>query len=394
MTIHGRQANTVLRQAAARFEEHRQEDRLTAVFAATLQRNEQLVQALMRKCGVRLRSDGLSFDVCPQAAIRHGTRASRTTDIAITALRGSMPVGRLWCEGKLYAPEGRRQLDDQFAALSERTPATGNGRLVAIVLRDEDEETIRAAERQSPTFKIRVITWLDVKDLVNEVGASALGADWLDRPVRPREGIDIAILRAFVRRLEGGNLVSRILNARAFSETSFRAIETDDKLALEPATWFLFHASTSDRVRILATQGAEGKVTRTPDGGSLIRQDLLPNRDTRFVTAGFRPFVAISAAAISGSAALQVGVFARARDLDLDGRDMDSWAARLARIGFDLAGIEPIREEVKIARGVPLREIAARGTSIRVQRAAAADFISRGLRDLAPSTLLSPAGDR
>jgi hypothetical protein len=210
MTTYGRQASTVLRRAAARFGEHRQEDRLTAVFAATLQRNEQLTQALMKKCGVRLRSDGLTFDVSPQAPIRHDTRASRTTDIAITALRGSTPVGRLWCEGKLYAPEGPRQLDDQFAALSEQTPATGNGRLVAIVLGDEDEEKIKAAQRHSPAFKIRVITWLDVKDLVNEVGASALGADWLDRPVGPREGMDIAILRAFIHWLEGGNLISRI----------------------------------------------------------------------------------------------------------------------------------------------------------------------------------------
>jgi hypothetical protein len=394
MSNTGTRAMTAVRQAAARVNVKQQENRLTAVLAVTLAGNEQLTRALMQKCGVRLRGDGVTFDVRPQARIRPGTATRRTTDIAITALRGSRSVGRLWCEAKQYAREGPRQLDDQFAALCAQAPASGNGRLLAIVLRDNDGEKIKAADRESLAFKVCVMTWLDVKDLVNEIGARTLGADWLDLPAQAAEGMDIAVLRAFVRWVEGRDCTSPILTARALSDRSIAAIEAGDKVALRRARWFLWHAATSDRVRTHAEFGSLGYLTHSPDGGLLLRQDLCPGPATRFSATGFYPFIGISVSESSGTAMLQVGAFAQAGNFDWVGRDLDAWASRLANARFDVAGVESLGEEVQIARSKPLREIAACGPSIRAQRTAAVDLISRGLRNLDRTALLIPGRSR
>jgi len=104
----------------------------------------------------------------------------------------------VWVENKLYAREGPRQLEDQWRALRAEKPILSAQHLVAIVLTRDDVAKSQRKARVPAGFDVRVLRWLEIKDLVIAAGADAGGQYWCDLPSTPSEFRELAALRAFL----------------------------------------------------------------------------------------------------------------------------------------------------------------------------------------------------
>jgi hypothetical protein len=146
---------------------HGNEDRLTEVFATVLDTHDELASALFTKVGLPV---GERFQVFTQVSVVPGSRP----DMLVHSLgRTGAVVSRLWSEHKLDAGFGDMQRERYLAALGD---LEGPGRLVLIV---RDAPTAREGGEW------RGFTWQEIGELVNAVGRTWGGRDWLERALGP-----------------------------------------------------------------------------------------------------------------------------------------------------------------------------------------------------------------
>jgi hypothetical protein len=111
--------------------------------------------------------------------------SQRSIDLEIAADSGGKEVARLWCECKVKAREGIKQLDDQFVALKKAKPR--RSRLVAVVRTHADRKKIEARKDGRPDgFKVAIITWSEVAALVARRGGELAKSGWQEKATAPR----------------------------------------------------------------------------------------------------------------------------------------------------------------------------------------------------------------
>jgi hypothetical protein len=152
-------ASRLLLEAQSRYKP-RFADRLTELFATTLQLDEQLAAAFLGDVGV---GHPGSYDVATQYRTQVGTRV----DMRIRALQGQATEAEIWCEHKLDTELSRRQLD--YPALLQETGARST-KMVAI-----------AADHLKLPDEWITLTWGQIASMVDGVGATRGGRDWRTR---------------------------------------------------------------------------------------------------------------------------------------------------------------------------------------------------------------------
>lgn len=381
-------------EAIAREGDRRYEDRLTEVLATALDKHPPLAHALMKAAGVQLDAEGITFRVRTQRAFSVVADPSRTrsTDLEIVALAGEVPVGRLWCENKLDSRERKEQLDDQYDALQAAAPAAQSSRLLAIVPIDRDRREINERTRVSKAFDVKVLTWLELNDLVRRVGMHSAGAAWPDSgraelATTESWGVLCNLLEEIAE--HGGVLASEPLTAADLSALA-QINETMKRLR-----WLLWQVFDSPRAAPYMRRSSNLPEWRDPDSSGLtvhidigapLRPCWIDNDDIKWTR-----FAAISANSDGDPPAiLEVGLWAWAEPVRTEIARRGDWRDRLASYDFELeleSQGAPDAQKAWVWRDVSLFEVL--DAELIPQRDAIAASVSQVLsylerQDLAP----------
>jgi hypothetical protein len=182
----GSEARKWLLDAALRIEPSQRENRLSEIFATVLSLDNGLASNLFAHHRIQLKlpsQEPVSFKVRTQRMLDE--KSQRSIDLEIVADSGGKEVARLWCECKVKAREGVKQLDDQFVALKKSKPR--RSRLVAVVRTHADRKKIEDRKDGRPDgFKVGIITWSEVAALVAGRGGELAKSGWQEKATAPR----------------------------------------------------------------------------------------------------------------------------------------------------------------------------------------------------------------
>jgi hypothetical protein len=344
-TFEGRIPAQSVPEAVARVGPSRAEDSFTEALATTLDQHDGLALALMAAAGFKLDAEGLTFEVRTQKAFRVVGQPERlrSTDLQIVAFRGPKIVGRAWCECKLDSRESKEQLDNQYEALQVSTPITRQRRLLAIVRSDADRLRVEATERASKSYRARVLTWLEVNDLVSNLGRQSAGAEWAQRPFGVRTTENWDILAEFLEQFEG-----RVIRfaCRPLSQRDLSALAHIND-AMDHAKWLLWMAFRSPQI-----QPYDRRSEMPPDWHDWDIDGLAVLSATIDVIApvasswidrdGWTRYAAITAGAEGKPAFVEAGVWASADLLHARPAPEKDWVRRLEAAKFTFS---PSRSE-------------------------------------------------
>lgn len=169
------------------------ENRLTEIFATVLTVHEGFARALFRRADIDL-PDDVRFEAFTQKAVAEGARP----DMVVRARQGSCLIAQLWSEHKVAGGGFRdMQLDDYRDALAKERC---EGRLLGIV----------SEPRSGSEGAWRMLTWQEVAELANSVGAewgatSGAGRDWRRSALEPTAPARERILHEFIWYIEEEN---------------------------------------------------------------------------------------------------------------------------------------------------------------------------------------------
>ena len=341
------------------------ENRLTEIFATTLEVHEDFARAFFDRVDIDL-PDDVHFQAFTQKAVAEGARP----DMVVRALQGQHLVAQLWSEHKIRGGGFRdMQLEDYRDILARER---SQSRLVGIVAEVESGS-------EGPDW--RMLTWQQVAELANTVGArrgaaNGAGRDWRTSALGPTAPARERVLHEFVRYIEEENeavvnpLDSENLQAfKKAAETTLGLVALLDRAGqhmhpeFEPDEAGPDGAEDGSYYWQLFTTPEESWLSRIEAGGFQAYPELMAASDDSWWSDS------------RGEPAFGVGYTLDARLYESLAADAD-WLARLAHASVDL---DIYDDYVRVFCTKPIADVLGEGSTLDEQARALARWAKPGL---------------
>jgi len=340
------------------------ENRLTEVFATVLEVHEGFARALFDRVGIDL-PDDVRFKASTQKAVAEGARP----DMVLLALQGQHLVAQLWSEHKIDGGGFRdMQLEDYRDALARER---SQSRLLGIVADVESGS-------DGPDW--RMLTWQEVAELANSVGAkwAANGAarDWRASALEPTAPARERLLHEFIWYVEEEN--DAVVNP--LGSENLQAFEK----AAETTVGLLALLDRAGQHMLPEFEPEEDDLDGAGDGSYYWQLFATPDGSwlNRIEAGGFEAYPELMAAADDlwwadsrGEPAFGVGYTLDARLYESLAADAD-WLARLAHAGVDL---DIYNDCVRVFCTKPIVDVLGEGATLDEQARALARWAKPGL---------------